>query len=232
MSVAQARRVRVRRCRAPAQRSRRPPGARVWHVTHREHNRLMHALHGNGAATQLLQTPAAARERLRLRATRFDLEFADMRPDGNCFYRAIACILVDLGLCSGGYGHSDVRTELADTLDKHQVDRLGNGLTLANAALLASHDWQRPDDLAEDAAWPPTEIHQAAVASRLACVAWVPCHSHRTHPVHPHEKVDGFPVTRTDPTPSTLMRRCWCASVAIASGAMTSRWCSPRSRTA
>ena len=212
MSVAQARRVRVRRCRAPAQRSR-PPGARVWHVTHREHNRLMHALHGNGAATQLLQTPAAARERLRLRATRFDLEFADMRPDGNCFYRAIACILVDLGLRGGDHGHSCVRTDLADTLEKHQVDRLGNGLTLANAALLASHDWRRPDDLAEDAAWPPTEIHQAAVASRLACVAWVPCHSHRPHP-------------------STLMRRCWCASVAIASGAMTSRWCSPRSRTA
>ena len=37
---------------------RRPPVARVWLVTHREHNRLMHALHGNGTPTPALELGA------------------------------------------------------------------------------------------------------------------------------------------------------------------------------
>ena len=111
-----------------------------------------------------LQTAVAARERLRRRATRFELELADMSQDGNCFYRAIACILIDLGLRSGSYRHSNVRTDLADTLDKHQDNLLDSEdaeTSLANAALLATHDWRRPLRLADDAIWPPTEIHQA-----------------------------------------------------------------------
>ena len=71
-----------------------------------------------------LQTAVAARERLRRRATRFELELADMSQDGNCFYRAIACILINLGLRSSSYRHWNVRTDLADTLDKHQDDLL------------------------------------------------------------------------------------------------------------
>jgi len=42
------------------------------------------------SGARLLQTPLAARERLRRRAARFGLELADMTADGNCFYRAIA----------------------------------------------------------------------------------------------------------------------------------------------
>ena len=40
----------------------RPSFARVWHVTHREHNRLMHALHGNG--TTLESVHGAVRDEL------------------------------------------------------------------------------------------------------------------------------------------------------------------------
>ena len=112
-----------------------------------------------------LQTAAAARERLRGRAMRFELELADMSQDGNCFYHAIACILVDLGLRSSSYRHGNVRTDLADTLDKHQDDLLDSEdaeISLSKAALLATHDWRRPHGLADDAIWPPTEIHQAA----------------------------------------------------------------------
>ena len=93
------------------------------------------------SGARLLQTPFAARERLRRRAARVGLELADMTADGNCFYRAVAHIVIDLGVRSVGYRHSDVRRELADTLDKHQDDSLDGGITLASAALLATNDW-------------------------------------------------------------------------------------------
>ena len=92
-----------------------------------------------------LQTAVAARERLRRRATRFELELADMSQDGNCFYHAIACILVDLGLRSSSYRHSNVRTDLADTLDKHQDDLLDGEDAETTLACLQSqrHLWRR-----------------------------------------------------------------------------------------
>ena len=87
-----------------------------------------------------------------------------MSQDGSCFYHAIACILIDLGLRSSSYRHSNVRTDLADTLDKHQDDLLGSEgpdtMSMGEAALLATHDWRRPHGLADDATLPLTEIHQ------------------------------------------------------------------------
>ena len=59
------------------------------------------------SGARLLQTPFAARERLRRRAARVGLELADMTADGNCFYRAVAHIVIDLGVRSVGYRHSD-----------------------------------------------------------------------------------------------------------------------------
>ena len=115
------------------------------------------------SGARLLQTPLAARERLRRRAARVGLELADMTADGNCFYSAVAYILIDLGVRSVGYRHSDVRRDLADTLDTHRDESLDGGITLASAALLATHDWRRPRDLAEDAIWQrPEDTSQAA----------------------------------------------------------------------
>jgi hypothetical protein len=64
-----------------------------------------------------------------------------MTADGNCFYSAVAYILIDLGVRSVGYRHSDVRRDLADTLDTHRDESLDGGITLASAALLATNDW-------------------------------------------------------------------------------------------
>ena len=63
-----------------------------------------------------------------------------MTADGNCFYRAVAHIVIDLGVRSVGYRHSDVRRDLADTLDTHRDESLDGGIALASAALLATHD--------------------------------------------------------------------------------------------
>ena len=56
-----------------------------------------------------------------------------------------------------------MRRDLADTLDTHRDESLDGGITLASAALLATHDWRRPRDLAEDAIWQrPEDTSQAA----------------------------------------------------------------------
>ena len=64
-----------------------------------------------------VQTPAAARERLRQRATRHELVLADIPGDGNCFYRSVAFIQIDLGLRGSDYRHWNMRNDLAPRPD-------------------------------------------------------------------------------------------------------------------
>ena len=121
----------------------------------------------------LLQTPFAARERLRKRLAPVELVLDDVAGDGNCFYRAIAIILIDLGLCEVSYHHWNVRADLADFLFNHQSDHLDDsGGTIAAAALNATHDWKQPPDLANDEEWRPQSIDQ------------VPRPVHQTLPTH------------------------------------------------
>ena len=86
-----------------------------------------------------------------------------MIGDGNCFYRAVSTILIDLGLRLAGYRHSDVRADLADYLSAHKSKHMdATGGTIANAAILAAHDWYKPLDLASDEEWPPPSIDKVS----------------------------------------------------------------------
>ena len=123
------------------------------------------------AGAQPLQTMGAARERLRGRMFRQELELREVSADGNCQYRAMAIALQDMGMLSVQRGYFNLREDLADFLKEHRDKESGSnelgGSTgvLFDEALADVNNWVKPDDWPDGKPWPPTTLDEARAST-------------------------------------------------------------------